>query len=333
MKRILLIWTLVAVAVTGLLDLAGTQELYSPLSSLCCAGKVIHREEEVSLCCGSKVFDPREQLCCSDKVLQLPADPPGVTPPPLIPTGHFRPGGPVYFSARSVQYGCCSDSIYKYQTHICCDGKVLEKPSEESGNATAYPTFYSCCGSEVYDASKQECCRGKLLPKTKVSEGCCGDKIINYEEEICCTEDFTDANEEPVTYRRDQGDVTCCGRQKINLNSELCCNGKVVPVPSNPEDRSRAMCCDDKLWMANISEVCCNGKIMPRNSFDEYCCGSEIINMNTQICCDGVVLPKKSNDTFCCGRKTYDTKHDTCCYGNMTIVSLGNNLEAMACCE
>lgn len=331
-------WTVMASAVTVTLlvtllpSLTGAQELFSPLSSLCCSGKVITRERDVSMCCGDAVFDPTEELCCSNKVLKLPADPPGALHAPLVPMGHFRPGAPVYFSARSVLYGCCGDAIFNVEKQLCCNGKIRDKPANASRD-----TYFACCDDDVYDASEQECCRGRLLPKTKLSEGCCGDKVIDYAEQICCLDYFFDTTEMPVVYDRDTPDVSCCGRQRIHFNNEICCGGKVVPVPADPVDRSRAMCCGKNLWVGNGTDLCCNGQILPRKSFDETCCGSDVIDMTTHICCDGVVLPKKTNQTFCCGPRTYESNLDACCYSNFTTVSLGNsldtNLDAMACCE
>lgn len=322
----------------GLFCLSSAFELYSPTSQMCCGGKVVSGELRVSMCCGDSVFDPTAQKCCNGKILELPEEAENDTLPPLIPSPSFNPHIPVLFSARSLRYGCCEESIFDGDKQICCNGKVKDKPldKKDSNDTSAPPPFYSCCGDELFVLGKEDCCRGKVMRKTKDSEGCCGDQLIDYAKQVCCTDDFANETEIPVVFDRDDPDVSCCGRSKINFKNQICCNGKVLPLSKDMEERSRTSCCGEELWVESPTQTCCNGKVMPRKSPLEHCCGSKFFNLETELCCMDVVSSRNTTDTFCCGNVAYDSATDTCCYGSghsaPSVVPLGNDPDASACC-
>jgi len=127
-------------------------------------------------------------------------------------------------------------------------------------------------------------------------------------------------------------DESCCGRKKIHLKTEICCKNKIIQVTGNLEQRSRAACCGDKLWLVDASEMCCDGKVLPRKSMHENCCGTTAYDITSQICCDGHILALRGNQTYCCGTKTYNANEETCCFGSLKIVQLKNEAST-TCCE
>ncbi|CAH3171074.1 unnamed protein product, partial [Porites lobata] len=55
-----------------------------------------------------------------------------------------------------VQYKCCGHYSYTPSSHVCCSGKVVQKPSQCCGRESYNPRYQACCGGNVYDINKQE---------------------------------------------------------------------------------------------------------------------------------------------------------------------------------
>ncbi|XP_013394355.1 uncharacterized protein LOC106161842 isoform X2 [Lingula anatina] len=89
-------------------------------------------------------FDPVKQLCCGIKVLPKP----------------------------NASYKCCDGvyDTYNFETHKCCNGKIV-------------PKSYLPCGKDCFHPDNATCCRGVLYT---AGLGCCGTRAIDPENDLCC---------------------------------------------------------------------------------------------------------------------------------------------------
>ena len=105
-----------------------------------------------------------------------------------------KPGG--LTPMRSISY------ISSTFTHICCDGKVLQKGN---GTTCCYQTPKGC-GTvtmkgkiAVYNPNTHTCCDGKLRKKKIDSNtvSCCGQKPYNTKTHLCCGQNVYTLNHSP----------------------------------------------------------------------------------------------------------------------------------------
>ncbi|XP_021358083.1 galaxin-like isoform X2 [Mizuhopecten yessoensis] len=224
------------------------------------------------------------------------------------------------YSKNSKQC-CCVDSISDRQVlhteeMICCGGQLHNKTD-------SFGEQRECCGAKVYSTSDRRklCCRPHqvLITKSKVQPllhhynpdlypnrtvGCCGNAMIDEKTQMCCNSIINNI-------KGSSSDWFCCNTTAFNQMSHIC-NKK---DPNNyvilPQYYSL---CSGTRYDTRIN-TCCNGKLHPHHHKDQFkCCGTEIMNKETQKCCNETSLII-SKCRQCCGNHPtgIDISEQRCC--------------------
>lgn len=166
-----------------------------------------------------------------------------------------------------------------------------------------YGDFSACCGSRVYNYSDSICCNGVVSPTCENPYTCCDQVPYDYTQYVCCYPSMI------IKYKK-YGDYTsCCGSTVYDYSTQSCCYDTVI-------DPKKQLCCGSgsvitiPASLASVTTVAC--------------CGKTVYNWQTQLCCDGIVRPKTYGATStCCGTTVINWQTQGCCY-SYTYDAQGN---------
>ncbi|CAH1791862.1 unnamed protein product [Owenia fusiformis] len=170
-----------------------------------------------------------------------------------------------------------------------------------------------CCHSarEWYIPSQSLCCGGKIERLDDVTKHeCCGDRIINTTEKICC-DNIAHPIIDPDSGKRRN---TCCpGTGNVyKYRTDVCC------MDSNMKYTLRIAKPKEDLQ-------CCLGNPFDKNNSSATCdfstglvsiCGEIPFDARDDSCCAGTLIkgyPSGVANRACCGKKNYNTDDEKCC--------------------
>ncbi|XP_067681446.1 uncharacterized protein [Haliotis asinina] len=238
-------------------------------------------------------------------------------------------GTPEPIKGRACCYGSVSNHVYYPLHSICCEGMVMPRYIEVSGQrvertccnnkAVVLNEDIQCCGGQLVNRHDTLCCYDEDNPDqvTKHAHGphfsCCGIKVIDVRVQEC---NRLKGKEVPVYIMRQ-----VCGTQIINLRTHKCCHDKVHDVPHlNPlnigELNPNVQCCGQTVYNAT-KQQCCPGTSLVGTVVDrdqrQACCGQGFVDTGRQLCCMGQAVAKTSPQDKCCGNQTYNPSTHSCC--------------------
>ncbi|KAJ0063687.1 hypothetical protein NL108_006532 [Boleophthalmus pectinirostris] len=283
-------------------------KVYNPLNEICCQSTVLNKPTATAQCCGREAFDEDSQLCCGPN------------------------NSKVILNRKSPDHRCCKTDQYNIKTQ-CCVMKHYSiqvesrfnvsldqrnAVSKMSQNLTDTEQFgYLCCGA---NSSKF------MLPKESAKHQCCGpDKQFNIETECCCEKNGT-----LLVTPLSECPASCDGRmhnesaQKITYTDgsveHLCCgaNGSKVMLP---KESPKHQCCGPEKQFNIETEYCVekNGtlQVMPLSQ-----CPGEVDDKGTDPHYNQDVHQSKSKqqnkchlENQCCGNQVYNASTHICCSG------------------
>ena len=94
-------------------------ETYNTVNELCCNGAKVTKTSPTDQCCGSERYDPRNQTCCRDQVVE------GV-------------GECCYISRTSSQ-------MYNPETHTCCQSSSRNVTTGSLISELPFAYFFNLC--------------------------------------------------------------------------------------------------------------------------------------------------------------------------------------------
>ncbi|XP_059420794.1 galaxin-like isoform X1 [Carassius carassius] len=189
---------------------------YNPNKKICCSGNLYEKASALTKCCGKYVYTLLDDnvLCCNG-ILHL-----------NVPEQSECLGGVIYappnticqmFARPRLGEHCCGGKTFDPHTHICCNGHSHNKMK---GNF--------CCGSEVYDHHNQllRCCSGHLYKLARLSGECCGNHLLEYNNNQTCCSSSTNS----IIYDT-KPNHRCCGHYYFNTSLWSCCAEHLKPTP------------------------------------------------------------------------------------------------------
>ena len=130
---------------------------YNPLEQVCCFDNVLDiTSDNATYCCGQNfLYATAEYACCNYQLIQLS---------PSHPT----------------RTECCDDvGLYDPLTDICCDGIAVKQRHGDTD---------ICCEGNAFLPTSELCCDGNVVTKSsKNATMCCGPGVsLDPEIELCC---------------------------------------------------------------------------------------------------------------------------------------------------
>ncbi|XP_009864107.1 PREDICTED: usherin-like [Apaloderma vittatum] len=162
------------------------------------------------------------------------------------------------------------------------------------------------CGKVCYDPALKVCCNG-ILHDNKPGFQCCEDKYIPFvlnSPGVCCGGQIHAV----------QPKHQCCGGYYTRvLVGEVCC-------PNEEENRVSVgigdSCCQGMPYSTSGNQICCGGYL--HDSFNQQCCGREVISTDLVCCGDGEAgtAHRPLTGMFCCGQEYVNMSDTICCSGS-----------------
>ncbi|XP_060083720.1 galaxin-like [Ylistrum balloti] len=187
---------------------------------------------------------------------------------------------------------CCGQAVYKYDTHMCCDGKIYEDVAdlECCGKERFSVKYQVCpsdkiitdgdlmlCGNDYYHSGYRMCC-GQITYPIYHHARCCGERMHDIRTSMCIDGEIVDLLTE------------CCGGSAMNSQFELCCDGgsgEYFPIVKNKPDDDRCCRTDGKTYTSATHDCGPNGVERRRLLISH--CGTQEYNPIRDICCEGFV--------------------------------------------
>ncbi|XP_072030632.1 uncharacterized protein [Amphiura filiformis] len=308
-------------------------------------------------CCGKKLFDPMEEICCSEQV--YPKSSPDT-----------RCCGSLPYIPSDTSTICCEGSTLHYdaQGKQCCGNQAIDIHQKQCCTVGDIPYAYktnqnTCCSS---NNAQDTCCHGNLHLNIKDGD-CCGSAVIRHPDlEMCC--DGAKFSKEYGTHSMccgkgviDSRVYTCCNGRRIRKQLQGCCNNQVF-------SKNRGACCGSEIYSFSNSQICCNNTLHDSNLYGccnqnaytkgKYgCCSREIFDPANQVCQEGKIGTRERRQTTlaesplcngisyneakegCCGTTLYGKTELRCCNGQIynpqSAVCCGNEISFKrngACC-
>lgn len=305
---------------------ADDSQTYNALSMICSHGTLIPLQSTETVC-GNQVMDERTEICCGGSFV------------------HAR------YDENNEERQCCEGSFFPYtpSKQICCSSMIYDIPEDEGrccgyrgysfltevceGNSIVKPIgkpdicgyhFYSrknhfCCGDQELIGPGYTCCNGNSFntgTENINGGGCCGGIGYNPVTHICCGSKI---------HERTSRDLDCCGNGTFSTHQKedhICCNGALQRT-----HHGRIQCQGTTAFNPD-RETVCDGVRYP--VLHGTCCGSSLMDAETEICCEGTAFPKSSSTSLaCCGSIAYDSEDPSkvCCQD-----VLHHNGDGKACC-
>ncbi|KAJ8044364.1 Galaxin [Holothuria leucospilota] len=205
----------------------------------------------------------------------------------LIAAGH---------SCCDVSSECCQPNErqgYNTETHMCCDGNLVEK---QEGHV--------CCGTQTYDSreSSKLCCMDKLHDSHNGNVWCEGETITGRlaENQIICRDNV---------YTGDN--IGCCGAEQYDLEGEICCRDFKYSKTSDTSD-----CCGAIPYDTSGDALCCGGSLYLDAEENDECCGNVTYDTTSSTCCTTGGSEYVMSPGQCCSNgEEFDSSSHTCCDG------------------
>nr|XP_002125824.2 galaxin [Ciona intestinalis] len=339
---------------------------YNTLTEGCCNG--VGYNEATEFCCGDLIGNSATQMCCSETIIDIQSVDVGHQCCVLAdggfavyePTTQLCCGGNVqdfpstdFFCcdnevfSKSLGDACCNGQPYNTSGSVCCAGII----AIGNGCCNGVPYFTdntvccngaisagdSCCNGVGYFANQFTCCNNVLEERNLTISSCCVDQAFDSYIETCCGSRVYANPQIQInqTHFETSHHTRCCGDWSDDVtlvpydyNTQTCCNGVIVDF--GVLTANTAECCGTQL-MNPETQMCCGGVPVDISSASEACCSGQVIDPSNAICCSGIVSDKPAIDAVCCGTIGIDPSNEICC-NNGVPASLGGNLPNQTIC-